>query len=72
MPDQWEYVIMKGQWERVMKRIELRDEADVEYGPLNEDTLNRLGADGWEVCGYSEPSASTCTLILKRRIDLEA
>jgi hypothetical protein len=71
MPDQWEYVILRGRWERVMKRIELTDDADVEYGPLNEETLNRLGLDGWEVCGYSESSTLTCTLILKRRIACE-
>ena len=68
MYDRWHYVILRGRWERVMKRIELRDDDEVEYGPLNEETLNRLGAEGWEVCGYSESSDQTCTLILKRAI----
>lgn len=72
MLDEWEYLILKGQWERVMKRIELRDDGEVEYGPLNEETLNDLGSEGWEVCGYSESSAQTCTLILKRKMISES
>jgi hypothetical protein len=71
MYDQWEYLILTGRWERIMKQIELRDEADVEYGALNEETLNRLGAEGWELCGYNNSSVSPCTLILKRKFDSE-
>jgi hypothetical protein len=71
MHDRWEYLILMGRPEKILTRIELRDKADVDYGPLSEQTLNRLGAEGWEVCGYNNSSVSPCTLILKRRVDPE-
>ena len=66
MRDQWEYKILK---EQGFFRSVLRDGYGSEYSGLTEAMLNRLGQEGWEVCGYSHSNLSRLTLIFKRRRD---
>lgn len=39
----------------------------------DEDKLNELGADGWEVCGVStNPETGFASVLMKRRVVAEA
>ena len=49
MHEQWEYQLLTGCGR---KRI-MKSEDGVEHGSFNQELLNSLGKDGWEVCGGS-------------------
>jgi hypothetical protein len=41
----------------------------MDYGRrLDQELLNRLGGEGWEVCGYNASSTCAGVLILKRKL----
>ena len=66
-PDQWEYkTISSREWPRMLK------DAGSNFGRSNEwevqdQLLNGLGREGWEVCAYSRGTFQFM-LVLKRRI----
>ncbi len=67
MSDQWEYKLLVGGG----LRQHLRDGAGADYGPLSEELLNRLGREGWEVCGHNLAFGSSASLVIKRRLGAE-
>ena len=64
MHEQWEYKLLIGHG----FRQRLKDADGVDYGPLSQELLNRLGKDGWEVCSHSFSFVSPRILILKRMV----
>jgi hypothetical protein len=60
MAQHWEYKLLVGHG----LSNTLRDQDDVDHGPLTAALLNKLGRDGWEVCSHTLLPA---TLILKRQ-----
>jgi hypothetical protein len=63
--DRWEYKMLLGSGD-VPPRWKDADDA-TDYGStISTELLNRLGQDGWEVCGY-DVSLAGRTLILKRK-----
>ena len=64
MHDQWEYKLLTGHG----LRQTLRDAEGVAYGRMSQELLNRLGQDGWEVCGHSLSFVSPRIVILKRKM----
>ena len=62
MSEPWEYKFLVGHG----VRSHLRDGDGVEYGPLCEELLNRLGREGWEVCSHNDSAGSQPSLIVKR------
>ncbi|HVS34244.1 MAG TPA: hypothetical protein VMS17_01605 [Gemmataceae bacterium] len=64
MHEQWEYKTLARRW----FTSGFFDEAGVVYDPLSDEMLNRLGKQGWEVCGYHWLGFVGPTLILKRRL----
>jgi hypothetical protein len=63
MQEQWEYKLLIGHG----LRQRLKDANGLDYGPLSQELLNRLGKEGWEVCSCSFSFVSPRTLILKRK-----
>ena len=63
MYEQWEYKLLIGHG----FRQRLKDADGVDYGPLSQELLNRLGKEGWEVCSHSFSFVSPRILILKRK-----
>ena len=69
MHDQWEYKLLYGGggfggWQRLFEKDGVNF---VDYGPLSQETLNRLGKEGWEVCSHRVSFLGWHTLILKRK-----
>jgi hypothetical protein len=64
MHEQWEYKLLIGHG----FAQKLKDADGVDYGRLSQEVLNRLGKEGWEVCGYSFSFVSPRILILKRKV----
>jgi hypothetical protein len=64
MHDQWEYTLLIGHG----LRQTLRDAEGVEYGRLNQELLDRLGKEGWEVYSHSFSFVSPRIMILKRKM----
>lgn len=60
---EWEYKLLTAE----ALESPLQDEAGNKYGKLNEATLNALGKEGWEVCGYNLLLNYVGTLIMKRK-----
>jgi hypothetical protein len=68
MRDQWEYKILvrQTQWFSTPHWVDADDATD--YGStLSTELLNRLGQDGWEVCGFDDSLPGRILLLLKRR-----
>jgi hypothetical protein len=63
MYERWEYKVLTSRF-----RSGFQDEQGTKYGRLTEEVLNRLGEEGWEVCGYNHSFVSAPTLILKRKV----
>jgi hypothetical protein len=64
MREQWEYKTLT----RRFFAMGFVDEAGLVYDRLSDEILNRLGEQGWEVCGYHWLAVDGPTLILKRRL----
>ena len=63
MREQWEHKMLVGHW----PWQDLRDAEGVSYGRLNQELLNRLGKEGWELCSESFSFVSPRIVILKRK-----
>jgi hypothetical protein len=65
MLDQWEYKLLVAEG----LPATFRDREGRDYGHrLDQELLNRLGKEGWEVCAYNLSSVSSGVLILKRKV----
>jgi hypothetical protein len=64
MQDKWEYKLLIG----TGFRNHLQDADGVDYGQLSQELLNKLGKEGWEVCGLNHSYFSSVMLILKRKV----
>jgi hypothetical protein len=64
MHDQWEYRLLTAHGSGQC----LTDEDGIEYGKLSGELLNRLGKEGWEVCGHNCSCMSPLRVILKRKV----
>jgi hypothetical protein len=65
MIEQWEYKLLVAEG----LPATFRDSEGVDYGRrLDQELLNRLGSEGWEVCSYNASSTCSGVLILKRRL----
>jgi hypothetical protein len=68
MPDQWEYKTLDGRAWRPMLRAAGSDCYRANESEVQDELLNGLGREGWEVCAYSRwvfPFA--VMIVLKRR-----
>jgi hypothetical protein len=64
MQDEWQYKLLIG----TGFRNHLQDADGVKYGKLSQELLNKLGKEGWEVCGLNSSAVSPVMLILKRKV----
>lgn len=64
MHDQWEYRLLTAHG----SGHNLKDDDGTEYGKLSGDLLNRLGQEGWEICGLDCSCMSPLRVILKRKV----
>jgi len=68
MRDRWEYRTLSGdEWHQMLRAggmsLFRSNESQVQ-----DEVLNRLGGEGWEVCAYSQ-GLFHITVVLKRRIE---
>jgi hypothetical protein len=67
MHEQWEYKLLRGGGG--LGHLFEKDGVNVvDHGPLSQETLNRLGKEGWEVCSDRVSFWGWHTLILKRKV----